>query len=129
MTKEYPVGGVNLELKTSPPGSTSYRVAGSQDKSGVINAEIEGKYTDKLRGVALTQAWTTSNILRTTIELDEQIAKGFKIEASTTLVPNKGSTGATVSTSFKQPGMFTRAVLDVFKVRVIIPTVESDSYF
>ena len=34
---------------------------------GPINGELEGKYTDKAHGLTLTQAWTTSNVLRTQV--------------------------------------------------------------
>ena len=116
--KDFHFHGVALEVKTKTPSNVAFRVSGAQDsKSSLISGDLEGKYTDKPHGVIFTQAWTTANVLRTPVELENQIAKGLKIDANTSLVPNKGSTSALVSAIYKQPGLHTRAFLDLFKVR------------
>jgi voltage-dependent anion channel protein 2 len=80
-----------------------------------IHGDLETKYTDKFHGLTLTQSWTTSNILRTQVELENQIAKGLKFDLSTSLLPEKGTKSAMLSAMYKQPGLHSRAFLDVFK--------------
>jgi len=63
----------------------------------------------------LTQSWTTANILRNQIELDNLIVKGLKFDLSTSLSPDKGTKTALFNTVYKQSGLHTRATLDVFK--------------
>jgi voltage-dependent anion channel protein 2 len=78
---------------------------------------LEGKYSNKYHGLTLTQNWSTSNVLRTQVELENQIAKGLKIDTTTTLNPDKNSKAVTLGAAFKQPGLHTRTLLDVFNVR------------
>jgi hypothetical protein len=61
---------------------------------GSISGELEGKYTDG--GIALTQGWTTANALNTKIELDNQIARGVKLELGTVFLPSLASKNAKV---------------------------------
>ncbi|THH15852.1 hypothetical protein EW146_g4690 [Bondarzewia mesenterica] len=114
--KDYQINGTSLEVKTSTPSNVTFKVAGSRDtKSAIISGDIEAKYNDKPHGLALTQAWTTANALRTTVELENQIAKGLKLDLNTILFPDKGSKAALLNVTYKQPGLHSRAVLDVFK--------------
>jgi voltage-dependent anion channel protein 2 len=66
--------------------------------------------------LTVTQAWTTSNILRNVVEVEDQIAKGVKFDLSTSLSPDKGAKTAVLNAAIKQSGFHTRASLDVFKV-------------
>lgn len=72
--------------------------------------------------MTITQAWTTHNALRTQIELENQIAKGLKLDTTTTLHPEKNTKSVLLGAAYKQPGIHARAVLDIFKVRVIRPS-------
>jgi hypothetical protein len=48
--------GTQLEVKTKAPSGVVFRVAGLKDsQSNAINGDLEGKYTDFKRGLALTQ--------------------------------------------------------------------------
>jgi hypothetical protein len=63
--------------QTRAPNNVAFRVAGTRDaKSNAIAGDLEGKYVDAKNGVTLTQTWTTSNVLKTQIELENQVAKG-----------------------------------------------------
>ena len=50
------------------------------------------------------------------IELENLVAKGLKLDAITSLLPDKGTKSATLNAVYKQSGVHTRAALDVFKV-------------
>jgi len=114
--KDFPISGTSLEVKTSTPSNVTFKVNGTRNaKGGVINGDIEGKYTDRKHGLVFTQAWTTSNTLRTQVELENQIAKGLKIDLNTALTPDSGSKTAMLTAAYKQPGLHSRAFLDLFK--------------
>lgn len=140
MGKDFPIHGVALEVKTKTPSNVTFKVqpsclsfrfqvrtesfpciylkvTGQRDsKTSHINGDIEAKYVDSKNGLTFTQAWTTSNILRTEVELDNQIAKGLKLDLTTSLLPDKGHKSALLNAVYKQPGLHSRAFLDVFKV-------------
>jgi voltage-dependent anion channel protein 2 len=111
-------------VKTKTPSNVTFKVAGNHhSKSSVINGDIEAKYSDPKHGLTVTQTWTTSNILKNQIELDNQIAKGFKLDLSTSLLPDKDQKSAHLNAIYKQSGLHTRTALDVFKG----PTLTTDT--
>jgi len=114
--KDYHFSGTSLEVKTSTPSNVTFKVDGTRDsKTCNVTGNIEGKYNDKAHGLTITQAWTTHNALRTQIELENQIAKGLKLDTTTTLHPEKRAKSVLLAAAYKQPGVHARAVLDVFK--------------
>ncbi|KAI0789603.1 eukaryotic porin/Tom40 [Abortiporus biennis] len=114
--KDFAINGTALEVKTATPSNVSFRVSGSQDpKSAAINGDIEAKFSDKPHGLVFTQAWTTSNVLRTQIEAENHLAKGLKFDLATSLLPDSGKKTAVFTSTYKQPGLHTRAFLDIFK--------------
>ncbi|EIW72829.1 hypothetical protein TREMEDRAFT_42010 [Tremella mesenterica DSM 1558] len=116
LLKDYPIQGTSLEVKTITPSNVTFKVAGNKDdKSGTISGDIEGKYVDFKNGLTFTQAWTTSNLLRTQLELENQIAKGLKLDLATTLNPAKAAKSAILTAIYKQPSLHTRATVDLFK--------------
>jgi voltage-dependent anion channel protein 2 len=115
LCKDFPIHGTSLEVKTAAPSGVTFKVAGVRDSKAVINGDIETKYSDKPHGLNFTQAWTTSNVLRTQVELENQICKGLKLDLATALLPEKGQKSALLTATYKQPGLHTRAFLDIFK--------------
>ncbi|GAA6048664.1 hypothetical protein JCM3770_002008 [Rhodotorula araucariae] len=116
LNKDYPLSGNALEVKTRAPNNVAFKVAGVRDaKSGAIAGDLEAKYVDAKNGVTLTQAWTTSNVLKTQVELENQIAKGLKLDVQGHLLPATQGKSAYVTAIYKQPSLHTRALLDVFK--------------
>ncbi|KAI0283938.1 eukaryotic porin/Tom40 [Russula aff. rugulosa BPL654] len=113
--KDYHFNGTSLEVKTSTPSNVTFKVDGSRDsKTSQVFGNLEGKYSDKAHGLTITQTWNTANALRNQIELDNQIAKGLKLETTTTLNPDKNTKSVLLGAAYKQPGLHSRAVLDVF---------------
>ncbi|KAG8966303.1 Mitochondrial porin [Tulasnella sp. 419] len=116
LSKDFPIFGTSLEIKTKTPSNVTFKVAGTRDnKSLGITGDLEAKYSDPKNGLAFTQAWTTANVLRTTVELENQIAKGLKLDLNTSLLPDNGNKTALVNAAYKQPGLHSRAVIDLFK--------------
>ncbi|EJD50584.1 voltage-dependent ion-selective channel [Auricularia subglabra TFB-10046 SS5] len=123
LNKDFPIDRTSLEVKTKTPSNVTFRVFGEQPAhKNTIAADIEAKYSDKASGLTFTQTWTTLNALKTLVELDDKVAKGVKIELSNSLTPAPaGSEKAVAAKStlltatWKQPGIHSRATLDVFK--------------
>ncbi|KAF5382496.1 hypothetical protein D9615_003046 [Tricholomella constricta] len=114
--KDFPFQGFGLEVKTKTPSGVSFKVGGSRDaKSDAINGDIEAKWADRKHGLTFTQTWTTSNILRSQVEIENQIANGLKLDLNTSLLPEKGAKTALLNAVYKQSGFHTRGALDLFK--------------
>jgi len=126
LSKDYPFSGISLEVKTKTPSKVAFKVAGARDsKSLGITGDLEAKYADYKNGLVLTNTWTTTNLLKSQIELDNYIAKGLKLDVATSLIPDKGSKTALFNAIYKQSGIHTRGTLDVFKG----PTFTADTVF
>jgi len=118
LNKDYHFSSSSLEVKTQTPSDVTFKVAGNRDlKTDAISGDIEAKWYDRLNGLTVTQAWTTSNTLRNNIELDNQIADGVKLSLDSSLAPGKGTKNALITAIAKHPGFHSRALLDVFRVR------------
>lgn len=136
LSKDYYFSGSSLEVKTQTPSGVTFKVAGNRDsKTDTISGDMEAKWFDRKNGLTVTQAWTTSNILRNTVEIDNQVADGVKLDVITSLAPEKGTKTALLTATVKQSGFHSRALLDVFRVRYSAPidlfqlTYPSGPYF
>lgn len=129
LSKDYPFQGVNLEVKTATPSGVTFKAAGNRDtKSELIAGDIEAKWSDRAHGLTVTETWTTSNILRTNVELENHIAKGLKLDINTQLFPDKGAKSAIFNAAYKQSGFHSRASLDLFKARTKFFLFELDIF-
>jgi len=126
LSKDYHFHGASLEVKTQTPSNVSFKVQGTRDsKSNAIAGDIEGKWTDKAHGLTLTHTWTTSNVLKNQIQLDNALVKGLNLDLQSSLTPDKGNKTAVLNTTYKQSGLHSRAALDIFKG----PTFTADAVF
>ncbi|KAF7314515.1 hypothetical protein MKEN_00924600 [Mycena kentingensis (nom. inval.)] len=127
LQKDYPFTGSSLEIKTKTPSNVTFRVAGNRpSNSSAILADLEAKLADKKHGLTFTSTWTTANVLKTQIEVENQIANGLKLDVASSLAPSKGNAKTLVlSSAYKQSGIHSRAVLDVLKG----PTFTADTVF
>ncbi|KAL4069888.1 eukaryotic porin/Tom40 [Scleroderma yunnanense] len=126
LSKDYPIFGTSLEVKTKTPSNVAFKVAGLRDsKSQAISGDIEGKYSDPKNGLVFTETWTTANVLKSHLELENYLAKGLKLDFTTSLVPDTGNKSALFNVIYKQSGVHTRGALDVFKG----PTFTADTVF
>ena len=112
-----PINGSTLEVKTRAPNGVTFRTLGLRDNaSNNISGEIETKFDNKKNGVTVTNAWTTANIIRNHVELENHVAKGLKFEAISQLQLEKQTKNIVLASIYKQPGVHTRQHLDLFKV-------------
>ncbi|KAI8093611.1 eukaryotic porin/Tom40 [Halteromyces radiatus] len=130
LSKDYPIGGVKLEVKTTAPNGVTFKVNGQRDnKTGIIVGDLETKYADKVNGISFTEAWTTSNHLNGKIELENNLAKGLKLELVTSLLPSANDKRASVNAIYKKPNVHTVATLDVFKTNFSVNSVVGQQGF
>ncbi|KAJ3224014.1 Mitochondrial porin [Clydaea vesicula] len=122
--KDFPIGSTKLDLKTYASNGVNFTAVGTKDnKSGQITSELQTKFTDKQRGLILTESWNTANVLGTTIEVADTLAKGLKLTLNGQLHPAVGKKSAKAGFEFKQANIFTRAYVDLFKG----PTIATDA--
>ena len=89
LSKDYPIFGTSLEVKTKMPSNIAFKVAGLCDtKSQAITGDIEAKYSDHKNGLVFTETWMTANVLKSQLELENYLAKGLKLDFATTLAPD-----------------------------------------
>ncbi|KAF9241150.1 eukaryotic porin/Tom40 [Melanogaster broomeanus] len=116
LSKDYPFSGTSLEVKTKTPSNVAFKVAGLRDSKTLgITGDLEAKYVDHKNGLVFTETWTTANVLKSQLELENYLAKGLKLDINTSLIPDKGSKSALLNVIYKQSGVHTRGALDVFK--------------
>ncbi|KAL8798486.1 MAG: hypothetical protein Q9182_006624 [Xanthomendoza sp. 2 TL-2023] len=111
----YHAVAANLEVKSKAPNGVTFNVKGKSSHEGSTNGSIEGKYVDASSGLSLTQAWSTSNVLNTKVELDNMIAKGVKADLMADILPNSMDIGAKANLAWKQPMFHARAFVDFMK--------------
>lgn len=121
--KDYPFTSNAIEVNTRA-NDVAFKVTGN-DQGGNPSGELEAKFTNKKHGFAITQTWTTLNVLKSNLELENAIAKGFKVELNTSLQPEKNIKSTMVQTTYKQSGFNFHSALDVFKG----PTFTADAVF
>ncbi|KAJ3317076.1 Mitochondrial porin [Blyttiomyces sp. JEL0837] len=113
--KDYPVGSAKLEVNTTTPNGIKFTVSGNKDnKTGHIHSELKTKYTDKARGLTITEHWNATNVLGAQIELQDSIAKGLKLDLTGSILPASGKKNAKVGVEFKQANVFSRSSIDLF---------------
>ncbi|KNZ73078.1 Mitochondrial outer membrane protein porin [Termitomyces sp. J132] len=114
--KDFPFQGFSLEAKTKTPSGVTFKVGGNRPASAdQIQGDIEAKWSELKHGLTVTNTWTTANVLRSQVELENTIAKGLKVDLATSLLPEKGTKTALLSATYKQSGFHSRAFLDLFK--------------
>lgn len=119
LSKDFPIFGTALEVKTKTPSGVTFKVAGNRDaRSSFIAGDLEAKYSDFKKGLTYTQSWSTANAVRAQLELENNFAKGLKLDVTGLLVPDKGAKSAVINATYKQPGLHSRALLDVYKVSI-----------
>ncbi|KAG4305853.1 hypothetical protein PORY_000763 [Pneumocystis oryctolagi] len=115
-SKDFPVNGASLDIKTKAPNGVEFLVKGHQtSKIGSILGQLEGKYSDKLSGFNFSQNWTTNNALNTKIELEDHLTKGLSADISTTLFLSSNTKNAKLGLGYKQPTVNIRTLVDLFK--------------
>lgn len=114
--KDYPLGSSTLDVKTVAPNGVTFHVQGSRlHGSDDTVGDLEVKVASKPRGLTFSTVVTSSNQVRQTLEAENYLAKGFKIDFVGTFHPEKGAKTGVINTTFKQPRLHTRTLIDLAK--------------
>ncbi|KAJ3209774.1 Mitochondrial porin [Entophlyctis luteolus] len=125
LNKDFPVGSAKLEVNTTTSNGIKFTVTGNKDnKTGNIVSEIKTKYTDKSRGLTVTEHWNATNVIGGQIEVQDVIAAGVKLDVSGSIHPSNGAKHAKAVVEFKQANIFTRSSVDLFSKAG--PTIHTD---
>ncbi|PFX17934.1 Voltage-dependent anion-selective channel protein 2 [Stylophora pistillata] len=101
--KGYGFGSVKLDLKTKTKNNVEFITSGSSNNdTGKVFGSLETKYKYADYGVTLAEKWTTDNFLTSQITVEDQIAKGLKLEFDTSFAPNTGKKSAKIKSAYKQ---------------------------
>ncbi|EDO31835.1 predicted protein [Nematostella vectensis] len=101
--KGYGFGCVKVDLKTTTKNGVEFKTAGSSmNDTGKVFGSLETKYKYSDYGISLSEKWTTDNVLSSEITVEDQIAKGLKLQFDTTFAPNTGKKSAKIKTAYKQ---------------------------
>jgi len=99
----YGSGSVKLDLKTTTKKGVEFKTHGSSNnETGKVEGNLETKYKFKDYGITLTEKWTTDNVLSSDIIVEDQIAKGLKLEFDTSFTPNTGKKSAKIKSAYKR---------------------------
>lgn len=114
--KDYPLGSTALDVKSVAPNGVTFHVAGARNnQTADILADLEIKVANKAKGLSSTTVWTTTNQIRQTVEADNYLAKGLKVDFVSSFQPDKGTKTGVFNTAFKQPNLHTRTTVDLTK--------------
>ncbi|KAJ3239601.1 Mitochondrial porin [Chytriomyces hyalinus] len=126
LSKDYPVGHAKLEVNTTTSNGIKFTVTGAKDNNnGAIVSEIKTKYSDKSRGLTVTEHWNAKNVIGAQVELQDAIAAGVKLDITGSIHPSNGAKNGKVAVEFKQPNIFTRSSVDLFAKAG--PTIHTDA--
>ncbi|KAJ3031361.1 UNVERIFIED_CONTAM: Mitochondrial porin [Siphonaria sp. JEL0065] len=126
LNKDYPVGSAKLEVNTTTSNGIKFTVTGNKDnKTGNIVSELKTKYSDKARGLTVTEHWNANNVIGAQIELQDQIASGVKLDIHGSIHPSNGAKNAKAAVEYKQSNIFTRSSVDLFSKNG--PTIHTDA--
>lgn len=115
LNKDYPTGSAKLEVNTVTASGIKFTVSGNKDnKTGAINSELKTKFSDKARGLTVTESWNASNQLGAQVELQDSIVKGLKLDLSASILPASSKKNAKAGLEFKQANFFTRSSVDLY---------------
>jgi len=116
LNKDYPKPGQSLEVNTKAPNGVSFKIAGHQNpKTEAVTADLEIKNVDPKLGATTTFNWSQANVLKGSIELDGQLAKGLKFEAHTSVAPESSIYHALFNTQYKTSGVHARGFFNFCK--------------
>jgi voltage-dependent anion channel protein 2 len=116
--KDYPTNKT-LEVKTKAPNNIVFTVNGLLDnKTGAILGDLQSKYSNPKLGLTITPSWSTKNLIKAQVELENQLAKGLKFDVLGSIKPSEGEQPhektASVTAIYKQPALHTRLNANVF---------------
>jgi len=112
--KGYNFGVIKLDVKTKTESGIEFKSSGNSGiDSGKVSGNLETKYKVKDLGLTFTEKWTTDNTLATTLDVEDQLAKGLKLTLDTNFAPNTGAKSGKLAAEFTQEAATLEADVDL----------------
>jgi len=112
--KGYHFGVLKLDVKTKTATGVDFSSSGSSGiDTGKVSGNLETKYKVKDLGMTFTEKWTTDNTLATTLDVQDQLAKGLKLTLDTKFAPSTGSKSGALKAEFKHDTACVNADMDL----------------
>jgi len=112
--KGFNFGVLKLDVKTKTESGVEFNSSGSSAiDSGKVSGNLETKYKIKDLGMTFTEKWTTDNTLATTLDVQDQLAKGLKMSLDTKFAPSTGSKSGKIKAEFKHDAVTVEADMDL----------------
>jgi voltage-dependent anion channel protein 2 len=112
--KGFNFGVLKLDVKTKTATGVEFASSGSSGiDTGKVAGNLETKYKVKDLGMTFTEKWTTDNTLATTLDVQDQLAKGLKLTLDTKFAPSTGSKSGALKAEFKHDTACVNADMDL----------------
>lgn len=98
--KGFSVGSTKLDLKTKTGNGIALNPVFEMKDDGIVSSfETSGKVVD---GVTLKEKWSSDNVVKTNIVVEDIIAKGLKCDLEVVVNPASGKKSAVVKAAYKR---------------------------
>jgi hypothetical protein len=98
--KGFSVGSTKLDVKTKTGNGIALNPVFEMKDDGIVSSfETSGKVTD---GVTLKEKWSSDNVVKTNIVVEDIIAKGLKCDLEVVVNPASGKKSAVVKSAYKR---------------------------
>jgi len=98
--KGYHFGLVKLDVKTKTTSGVEFN-AGGTSVDGKVAGSLETKYKIPAHGLTLTEKWNTTNVLNTTVDLQDKLVPGLKLTLDTTFKPETNAFAGKLKEEYK----------------------------
>ncbi|EPZ36210.1 Eukaryotic porin/Tom40 domain-containing protein, partial [Rozella allomycis CSF55] len=122
LNKDFVVGNIKLEGKTTTRDGTSFTFNGVRDnQSGFLIADLKHKYNAPDSGLAVTSTVSTNGALSEQVEFNNALFSGLKFDLFGSFLQN-GKHALRTGVEYKQDYVTTTASADILKG----PTISAD---
>uniref|UniRef100_A0A1I7YYJ7 Voltage-dependent anion-selective channel protein 1 n=1 Tax=Steinernema glaseri TaxID=37863 RepID=A0A1I7YYJ7_9BILA len=104
--KGYNFGFLKIETtaKSGNNGELEFKTGAAHNVSSQkLNGNMDIKYKIPAYGITITEKWNTDNVLGTTVDVQDQLARGTKLTFDSTYAPHIGKRSAKVKAEWVNP--------------------------
>jgi len=98
---DFGFGNTKLILKSKSKNGVNFKVEGTKNAAGAVNAFLETKFTHS-SGVSVKEKWTTENNVTTELSVENKVVKGSKLTAEAVFNPKSGLTDVKLKGDYAQ---------------------------
>jgi len=100
--KGYNYGLVKLDVKTRTANDIDFNFTGEHNNDVQKSlGTLEAKYKSAAHGLTFVEKWTTDNVLKAELTVEDTLLKGLKLGLDTSFTPATGKKSGVLKTSYK----------------------------